>query len=280
MKLSILFLFVTLVSYSQEADTLRFYFETDAHEAFTLSGADQQRLNSLYKESRILSIVGHCDPRGSEEYNLNLSRQRMEFVSRHLKDDGFDISKSSNEALGESQASRSGLSLEKCRRVDVLFLIPTTEQEITEEVPTPVTPPPPPVKTDPPVQTGLSKSAIEQFLEDETKENLEFNLTILFINVSTRVLEESKPEMFELLEIMQNNPSLNATFHGHVCCQPHQELSEGRAKTVVRFLLEYGIERERLDFIGHSNTQPKVWPETTDEDRKQNRRVAVVFTKP
>ncbi|MDB3906334.1 OmpA family protein [Crocinitomicaceae bacterium] len=288
MKLSILFLFVSFISFAQGPDTLQFYFDTDEHDSFELSSNDNERLKSLYKETRILAILGHCDERGSKEYNLNLSRKRMEFVRRHLKNEGFDVSKSSNEALGESMAESSGLSLSKCRRVDVLFIEPAIEEEeVEEEVP---------ISTsattniedrnttnsevpDTFANPALSESAIEKFVDDEETDELEFDLTLLFVNVSTRVLEESKPEMFQLLEIMQNNPTLNATFHGHVCCNPHQELSEGRARAVALFLLEHGIARERVDFLGHSNTQPKVWPEVTDDDRKQNRRVAVVFTK-
>lgn len=280
MKLSILFLFVSFFSFSQGPDTLQFYFDTDEYESFTLSYADKKRLNSLYKESRILTIEGHCDPRGSEAYNLNLSKQRVERVKTYLREEGFDVSKSSIEALGESQAERSGLSQEKCRRVDVLFMEPAIEVE--EKIDAVITTPPPidPMELESPKPSvGLSKTAIQQFLEDDTAEELAFDLTILFVNVSTRVLDESKPQMFELLEIMQNNPSLHATFHGHVCCQPHPDLAEGRARAVAIFLREYGITADRLDFVGHSNNQPKVWPEVTDDDRKQNRRVAVVFTK-
>ena len=285
-------IFVSFISFSQGPDTLQFYFDTDKHDSFTLSQEHEDRLQSLYKETRILSILGHCDHRGSEKHNLNLSRNRMEFVRRHLKNAGFNVSKSSDEALGESMAESSGLSLAKCRRVDVIFIEPTIEEEEVLDEVSDIPPPPEPVEIeDTPTistssisgsetpQSGLSKTAVEKFIEDDSAEDLEFDLSILFYNVSTRPLEESKPELFRLLEIMQNNPTLNATIHGHVCCQPHQELSEGRAKSVVLFLLEYGIDRDRLDFLGHSNSKPKVWPEETEYDRKQNRRVVVVFTK-
>lgn len=285
MKLSILFLCVSFISFSQGPDTLRFYFDTDEHNSYTLSNVDTQRLKQLDKDISILAILGHCDHRGSVEHNLDLSRKRMEYVRRQLKNDGFDVSKSSNEALGESHARSSGLSLEKCRRVDVLFIEPTNEEVLVSDVEPVEIEDAPTISTDsmsgssPQNNSGLSKTAIEKFIEDDNTEALEFDLSILFVNVSTRPLEESKPELFRLLEIMQNNLSLNATFHGHVCCQPHQELSEGRARAVVLFLREYGIDADRLDYLGHSNTQPKAWPEVTDEDKKQNRRVAVVFTK-
>lgn len=277
MKLSILFLFIALSSFSQEADTLHFYFDVDAYSTFNMKAADKARLESIYKESRILKIEGHCDIRGSEEYNNQLSKRRIETVSARLQKLGFSLINTTENPLGESRAESSGLSMEKCRRVDVIYIpaVIKTEQVVTiEEVSDE-----PLREIAPPAPVGLSKSAIEAFLEDDNADALQFDLTILFVNVSTRVLEESKPQLFELLEIMQNNPNLNATFHGHVCCQPHPDLAEGRARAVAIFLREYGISADRLNFVGHSNNQPKVWPEVTDEDRKQNRRVAVVFTK-
>lgn len=273
MRLSFFFLLVSFLSFTQEPDTLHFYFNVDEHAEFEISADEQARLESLYNQTRILAIEAHCDFRGSADYNLKLAQRRLLRVEKFITDSGFSTDRSKNVAIGEAQAEKSGYSLKKCRRVDVLFIEPAIK---TEEEPVVIPPPP---KQEEPIQTGISKVAIEDFVENEAEEILQFDLTILFVNVSTRVLEESKPQMFELLEIMQNNPSLIANFHGHVCCAPNFELAEGRARSVALFLREYGISADRLDFEGHSNAQPKIWPEVTDEDRKQNRRVSVVFTK-
>lgn len=270
--MSVAAFFLPLCAFSQAPDTLQFYFDTDAHTSFVLRTEDKQRLKSLPEDISILAFLGHSDTRGSDDYNLNLSRKRVQHVRNHLAEIGFDVTKSSNEAMGESEAKNAGLSMADCRRVDMIYVRPKAQTA-------------PPVETvvivEKPaeVSKGVSKTAVQEFLENKEAKALEFELTILFVNASVRALEESRPEMFRLLEIMQNNPTLNATFHGHVCCSPHQEISEGRARTVAVFLRENGIAADRLNFIGHSNTQPKVWPEVTDEDRKQNRRVTVVFTK-
>jgi outer membrane protein OmpA-like peptidoglycan-associated protein len=284
--LCVFILFVSSYSFSQEPDTLRFYFDVDEHSEFDLSADDHARLKSLFSQTRIVAIEAHCDFRGSVEYNLNLAQKRLNRVEKHLLDAGFSTSLSNNSALGEARAESSGLSLEKCRRVDILFIEPAIQNEgISEnteiESRSPVRPgyAPEPIYSEPVANEQLSKSAIEEFMENEEEDEMQFDLTILFVNVSTRVLEESEPQLEELLEIMQNNPTLNATFHGHVCCAPYPELAEGRARSVAVFLRENDIPADRLDFVGHSNTQPKVWPENTDDDRKQNRRVSVTFIK-
>lgn len=278
--------FLSSYSFSQEPDTLHFYFDVDVHSEFDMLSADRARLKSLYNQTRIVAIEAHCDYRGSVDYNLELAQKRLNRVEKHLLNAGFSTDLSKNTALGEARAESSGFSLEKCRRVDVLFIEPAIQNEgISESAEigsrSPVRPgyAPEPIYLEPVANEKLSKSAIEEFMENEEEDEMQFDLSILFVNVSTRVLEESEPQLEELLEIMQNNPTLNATFHGHVCCAPYPELAEGRARSVAVFLRENDIPANRLDFVGHSNTQPKVWPENTDEDRKQNRRVAVTFIK-
>ncbi|GAB5417702.1 MAG: OmpA family protein [Crocinitomicaceae bacterium] len=280
MKLSLLFLFVSFTSFSQDVKTV--YFKFDEHEtlipAFDIPVGDSN--------FRVLSIQAHCDTSGSEAYNNRLAMERFNFVYSELKQRGYVFDKHhNNEVAGEMSANQAkDYNPEEWRRVDITFAEgPGKGYAANIESRGPVRQgyAPDPLYNEEetkPTET-LSQSAVEKFVEEDSEETLEFDLTILFVNASTRTLEESKPQLYELLEIMQNNPSLHATFHGHVCCQPHYEISEGRARTVAIFLRENGIDANRIDYMGHSNTQPKVWPEVTDEDRKLNRRVTVEFSK-
>jgi len=56
------------------------------------------------------------------------------------------------------------------------------------------------------------------------------------------------------------------------------ELSALRATTVLRYLLENGLEAERLTATGYADTQPLV-PNLTSENRARNRRVEFLFKK-
>jgi len=52
------------------------------------------------------------------------------------------------------------------------------------------------------------------------------------------------------------------------------ELSAARAASVVRFFIQQGIPKERLQAVGLADTQPRA-PNTSPEDRAKNRRVVI-----
>ncbi|HOP65317.1 MAG TPA: OmpA family protein, partial [Spirochaetota bacterium] len=55
-------------------------------------------------------------------------------------------------------------------------------------------------------------------------------------------------------------------------------LSEGRAKSVQQYLIQKGIDDERLQYIGMGETVP-LYPNTSDENRRRNRRVEFLLIK-
>jgi flagellar motor protein MotB len=77
---------------------------------------------------------------------------------------------------------------------------------------------------------------------------------------------------------------------GHVCCaeKPNQDglddetgdfkLSWNRAQFVRDFLVQGGIEEERVTYRGFAMTRPLVIPETSIQDQVKNRRVEILIT--
>ena len=61
-----------------------------------------QELKESAQWSR-LTIEGHCDERGSEEYNLALGERRAGVVSRYLKDLGVPASRLQTVSYGENR---------------------------------------------------------------------------------------------------------------------------------------------------------------------------------
>jgi peptidoglycan-associated lipoprotein len=55
-----------------------------------------------------LTIEGHCDERGSEEYNLALGERRAGVVSRYLKDLGVPASRLQTVSYGENRPAVAG----------------------------------------------------------------------------------------------------------------------------------------------------------------------------
>jgi len=83
-----------------------------------------------------------------------------------------------------------------------------------------------------------------------------------------------------LIELMHKNPEWKLHVRGHVCCGPDQKLSDKRAKNVYKYLIRQGIDESRLSYKGYSDSIPLVFPEKTEEDAHQNRRVDFLITKP
>lgn len=105
---------------------------------------------------------------------------------------------------------------------------------------------------------------------------------IFFETASYALKKESEVELQKLIEFLKVNPSVQGEIAGHTDNvgdrKMNQALSENRAKTVLQYLVTNGIDASRLSAKGYADTQPLV-PNTTDENRAQNRRTEFRVTK-
>ncbi len=281
MKLSLLFLLSAVFAFGQDLSSTSIYFDVDQYHSSQLSQqAPEAMFEKIARNAKIIRIEAYCDSTGSNAYNLQLANKRLKTVQEYLKALPYNMNSTELKAIGESSEKNAGLPLSKCRRVDIYFIEPNIQSN-----PQPVSSPPTTVLKDTVARTmapqaqDFSKSAVDKFANDASSSELQLDMSILFMNASDKVLVESVPQLKELLKLMEKYPEMHAHFHGHVCCSYNMEISEARARTVYLYLIANGIDAERLSYEGHSNTQPKVWPEVTDDDRKLNRRVSVVFKK-
>ncbi len=53
-------------------------------------------------------IAGHCDERGSDEYNIALGRRRAEAAKRYLTDRGIDASRIETSSFGRERPAVQG----------------------------------------------------------------------------------------------------------------------------------------------------------------------------
>lgn len=89
-----------------------------------------------------------------------------------------------------------------------------------------------------------------------------------------------KPEFAPMLEnaanVMETNPGLTVRIEGHTdsrASEAHnQRLSERRADSVKRYLVDHGVEGSRMDTIGYGESRP-IDTNDTPEGRYNNRRV-------
>ncbi len=86
---------------------------------------------------------------------------------------------------------------------------------------------------------------------------------------------ESYAELGILYQLMEDNPDLRVKISGHTCTvggwELNKRLSEDRARAVVEFLIDRGIDRNRLEHAGHAYSQP-IASNETEEGREKNRR--------
>lgn len=109
------------------------------------------------------------------------------------------------------------------------------------------------------------------------KENSKIILKNVFFDYAKAIIkQESKSELNRLVKIMTDNPKIKIEVSGHTdnvsSLETNNKLSNDRAKAVVDFLIENGIEANRLEYKGYAFFQP-ITDNDTEENRAKNRRV-------
>lgn len=130
-----------------------------------------------------------------------------------------------------------------------------------------------------------SLRVIPQITEKEDTLNLskiEIDSAIVLKNIlfefnRTELLPESYTEINKLFRLMIYNPQIVIKVEGHTdnvgSYDFNIRLSNARAESVVRYLIEKGIDPHRIEYAGYGFTKPLA-SNDTEEGRKTNRRVA------
>lgn len=106
---------------------------------------------------------------------------------------------------------------------------------------------------------------------------------IKFHQDSDEFLPIALPALKRLLDFLAVNDDIRIDIQGHVNApdiennNKIQRLSEDRAKAVLKFLKNNGIDSERLQASGHGNTQMIFEKPKTYEEEEANRRVEIVI---
>ena len=104
---------------------------------------------------------------------------------------------------------------------------------------------------------------------------------ILFATASYELTDQSKAILDKFVDFLKDNPSFKAAIHGHTddvgVDEKNMILSDNRAKAVKEYMVESGIEAERLSSKGFGETKFKV-KNDSDENRALNRRTEFIIT--
>ena len=126
----------------------------------------------------------------------------------------------------------------------------------------------------------LSGTPDEPFLKNVGMKQLSVGESVVLKNVFFEtnkydLKDESRVELMKLHSFMQNNPAVSIEISGHTDNvgndNDNQTLSENRAQAIYNFLIENGIEADRLSYKGYGETQP-IDTNDTEKGRANNRR--------
>jgi len=263
--LLLIILAVSVKSNAQYTDTVHIYYRTGAYQ---LDKSSKQALDSFIRNSkpeRVL-IYSYTDATGSEKNNLDLSVKRAKGVRKYLTKQFPESLIPVCEGMG---VCHSGVSIKddaQKRRTDIFV------RGIKKEAINPAMP----------IKPGsLSNEKIQEL---EVNQSLRLD-NIIFFPGSPKTLPESEDELRRLLDIMKDNPDLEIRLEGHVCCSIAPDgyekgtdswvLSQKRAQTVHKYLIDNGISNKRVTSIGFGRTKPLFKTEHTPEEQSANRRVEV-----
>lgn len=109
-----------------------------------------------------------------------------------------------------------------------------------------------------------------------------FSETIKFRRGSPRIAPRSYAAADELARTIRENPEIEVLIiEGHADetgpAEYNQRLSERRAESVRRALIERGVSSARLRVIGHGDRRPIHPHASTDEEHAENRRVELII---
>ena len=234
--------------FAQEKEFETVYFEFNK---FDLKAKEIQTITDFVKlqdTSKIESIqmYGYCDDRGNSEYNIKLSKNRVETVKKILLSQGISENKIVLiEGRGRVLVEKDTIdNLEKVRtqnrRVDLL-IIPK------------------------PIKTKGSYTAFQDNLKVGDRITIK---NILFHMGSSRLTMSSAYELNNIVRFLKKNYKIKLEVQGHVCCTAkrfddgidedtnERKLSVNRAKTVFKYLLDKGISSFRVTYKGYGNKVP------------------------
>lgn len=260
--LSIIIFVITLNSWSQEQFSV--YFETNKYE---LNDKEKVRLSSWIeqnKTSKIVAINGYTDEVGSSGYNDTLALKRVQFIFNDVKEKvairedykSISVGENFNQSIIQSENRRATIYyiLEKdlARENEILGI----EEEVII-----------PDNATLEEKVALAKVGTKIVLKN-----------INFYQNTFAITPESNGSLYDLLYVMQNNPSLKIQIQGHICCiaKDGRNLSLERAKQIRRWLVYQRIPQYRITVTGFGTTQPIYpIPEENEEQAAANRRVEI-----
>lgn len=106
---------------------------------------------------------------------------------------------------------------------------------------------------------------------------------IEFVPGTSEIMSSSEPKLKRLRDFLALNSDIEIEIQGHVHLDGEhntfgaQRMSEARAKRVMKYLIDNGIDKSRLTAVGFGNTQPIYEDPKFSYEEQANRRVEIMI---
>lgn len=224
------------------------YFDTDQ---YVVSKKEEEKFQKFLDRLdsvaiRRITIYGFCDDRGTEKYNLWLSKKRANAVKWYFTDNEFSdglitiLDGKGEIAIDPLKGNNLKDIRQSNRRVDI-FVDTQKGSEAADslEIPT-----------------------AQEILKGELKIGDKVRLKNIYFKTGySHVVPESIPTLKEVADILLERTDIYFTIEGHVCCTHDtydavdratnkRNLSVSRAKFVYKYFLNRGIDKKRMKYVG------------------------------
>ncbi len=278
MRLCLFILLIILAPFNSFAqkESLVIHFDFDKAEINAKASAELLHfIEANITTNNMIELYGHTDSKGSSAYNFALSQRRINAVKKYLIENGFPKNLIQKEnAFGKTKLllidDEDEAKGEINRRVEILFTLNST---VKKEI----------------IENEKPERTIKEIIEDTATKK---GSTIIFKNMQFvggrhQILENSLPQLTELLSALKANPKLKIAIEGHICCLPGNndgldfetntpDLSMRRAKAIYEYLIYEGIKANRLQYKGLGHSVPIYpYPEKDENEKTTNRRVEI-----
>jgi outer membrane protein OmpA-like peptidoglycan-associated protein len=275
MRISLSFILIFLnysISVAQNNSTFVYF---DFNKSEITKKAAETLESFMVSNSFAIKLSGHTDSKGSINYNYALSQRRLNAVKQFLINNGFPEKWiQQEEAFGKTKLilenDADEVKGEINRRVEIAVIV----NKITN------------------VDTSIiiqKEKTIKDIIEDaSTKKGAKILLKQMqFEGGRHKILQSSVPQLNDLLNALKVNSKLKILLEGHICCLPDNsdgfdldtqtdDLSKQRAKAIKDYLINAGIEGERIQYRGFGHAAPiYAYPEKNENERVVNRRVEI-----
>ena len=137
------------------------------------------------------------------------------------------------------------------------------------------------------IEEGL-KTFTKEIIIDRIFSDVEITLDDIYYDFNESFIrDDAKPSLNELYDMMINNPALDIQLSSHTDCQGdddyNQDLSQRRAQSAVDYIIEKGIEANRIIAKGYGETRLaiicEVCEECSEDEHQLNRRTTFKILK-